>query len=218
MSPFASVPLNDLLWGSGTAKRMLVGIAGPPGSGKSTLATQWWEIAERQRPGQAVIVPMDGYHLDNTVLQDRGILHLKGIPASFDAWGFVNLLKTIHRASLAPKAPAIPVPAFDRRIESTVPGAIQVAPSHRLILVEGNYLLLDTEPWHRIRALCATIVYLDVPEHILYPRLVARHMAGGKNRAGAEQKVNSTDLPNARLVMQARNRADHVLAWQPEEM
>ncbi len=215
MSVFTAIPPLDRLLGSGTDPRVLVGIAGPPGSGKSTLAAQWWTTAERQSPGQAVIVPMDGYHLDNATLQDRGLLHLKGIPASFDAHGFVALLAAIRQASRAPAAAAIPVPAFDRSIESTVPGAIRVEPSHRLIIVEGNYLLLDTAPWNRIRSLCDTIVYLDVPQHILYPRLVERHMQGGKDRAGAIRKVNSTDLPNARLVVQSRDRADHILGWQP---
>ncbi len=215
MSQFESVRELDILLGARLDQRVLLGIAGPPGSGKSTLATQWWDVAEQQHPGQAVIVPMDGFHLDNTTLVEQGLLPLKGIPATFDAEGFVALLETIHQASLALEAPAIPVPAFDRSIESTVPGAIQVQSSHRLVMVEGNYLLLDTEPWKRIRSLCTRIAYLDVPESILYPRLLERHMQGGKNRTEATAKVRSTDLPNAHLVAQSRHRADHLLAWQP---
>lgn len=194
--------------------RYILGIAGPPGSGKSTLAEKLHTELETLSPGLSVVVPMDGFHLDNETLEEMGLLHLKGIPETFDPLGFVSLLSDIRLASLESEARPISVPLFERSIESTVPNGMFVRPEHRIVIVEGNYLLLKNEPWGRIKMICNEICYLDVAEDVLYPRLIERHMAGGKDRQAAEAKVQSTDLPNARLVAATKNRADRIIRDQ----
>ena len=189
----------------------MLGICGPPGAGKSTLAANLCAQLNQQQAGRAIVVPMDGFHLDNATLEARGQLPLKGIPASFDADGYVSLLARLRESIEHPDEATIFCPAFDRSIESTVPNAIMVNPTHRFIITEGNYLLLNDEPWRQIAALCDAVWYVDIGLDVLRERLIARHEGGGMSRLSAENKVNSTDLPNATLVYQSRHRASRIL-------
>lgn len=191
--------------------RYILGIVGPPGAGKSTLAEKLFAAIEQLQPGLSVVVPMDGFHLDNETLEEVGLLHLKGIPDTFDAAGFVTLLEQIKQAPLNLEKGPIPVPTYNRSIEGSVFGEVFVKPEHQLVIVEGNYLLLEDDPWGKVGPICDEIWFLDVPESVLLPRLIARHMAGGKDQQAAEEKVNSTDLPNARLVAQSKKRADRII-------
>ncbi len=186
--------------------RFLLGITGPPGAGKSTLAVELQSELSRLSVSSAV-VPMDGYHLDNETLLSMGILHLKGVEKSFDGEGFVKLLKRLKEDVDSDVA----YPTFERSTESTVANGGSVSSSEQLVIVEGNYLLSDHAPWHQIRCLLDWVWYLDVPEEILLPRLLARHMEGGKNREQSMEKVNSTDLPNAQHVAMTKLNADLLL-------
>ncbi|MEM7333539.1 MAG: nucleoside triphosphate hydrolase [Chloroflexota bacterium] len=200
---------SSLLERAGSS-RFILGIVGPPGAGKSTIAEALYEQLEEIAPQRSIIVPMDGFHLDDATLKEMGLHHLKGIPDTFDAEGFISLLTSIRQASLDNATPNIPVPLFDRAIESTIQNGRFVRPSHQIILVEGNYLLLNRPPWHKIRQLCDETWYLDVPENVLTPRLIDRHMDGGKSHADAVEKANMTDLPNARLVNQSKHHATRI--------
>ena len=181
--------------------------------GKSTLAAKLFDQIDADWPGLSVVVPMDGFHLDNETLDQMGLLPLKGIPASFDAAGFVQLLQSIREAGLTAEAESVLAPIFNRGQERSIQNGIEIGPQHQLVLVEGNYLLLDDAPWKKVQALCDEIWYIDVPEDVLIPRLVARHMAGGKSQQAAEAKVASTDLPNGRLVARSQHRADRILRF-----
>jgi len=188
--------------------RFLLGICGAPGAGKSTLAEwivhEWNEI----NPGQAVLVPMDGYHFSNEKLEEISLLLLKGIPDTFDSQAFVDKLKAIKTEPTV----AHFCPKFERSIEASIPDAIAIDPRHRLILTEGNYLLLNTSPWNEIINVLDEIWFIDANEELLFPRLVARHVAAGKTKESAEDKVNSTDLPNAKLVDASKARAHRIFA------
>jgi pantothenate kinase len=186
--------------------RFLLGICGAPGSGKSTLAdwiiNKWNRLHERQ----AVLLPMDGYHLSNEELVQKGLLPLKGIPETFAAASFLQKLAELRQF---PEKTHF-CPRFDRSLEASIEDAIEITPGHRLVVVEGNYLLLDTEPWRRVKDILDEIWFIEAEEELIFPRLVARHMKGGKNKKAAFAKVNSTDLPNARLVANGRSRATQV--------
>ena len=204
---------NDQQHGKRHGNRRIIGICGPPGAGKSTLADALCTALNQQQPDCAVIVPMDGFHLSNEQLEPLGLLPLKGIPSTFDAAGFVDLLSVIKDGGLSAETPPILCPAFDRSIESTVQGAIAVLPQHRIVITEGNYLLLEDNPWSQIKTICDSIYYVDVPLEVLHPRLVERHKQGGKTTVQAEEKVASTDLPNAKLVETTKHHASQILAW-----
>jgi pantothenate kinase len=183
-------------------RRIIVGIAGPPGAGKSTLAEG---IAAALGP-DAVVVPMDGFHLANAVLQRLGLAERKGAPETFDVLGFVSLLERIAR-----RDEVVWAPAYSRVLHESVGGAIAIAPSARVVVVEGNYLLLPDEPWARIGALLDLTLYLDAADEIRVPGLIARQRDGGKDEPSARDWVLRSDEANARRVAATRERADVVL-------
>jgi pantothenate kinase len=186
-------------------ERLVVAIAGAPGSGKSTLAeTLREEIAAR---GETVaIVPMDGFHFDNRVLDARGLLPRKGAPETFDVAGFRHLLTRI-----VAREPDIAIPVFDRSIEIARAGAAIVPAEARIILAEGNYLLLDEQPWAGLAPLFDLTVWLDVPVEELERRLIRRWLKHGFAGGAARQKALSNDIPNAERVVAGSRPADFVL-------
>ncbi|WP_280154418.1 nucleoside/nucleotide kinase family protein [Piscinibacter sp. XHJ-5] len=202
--PLSSEPLaraSALLAGG----RRLLGLVGAPGSGKSTLA----QALAAAFPGRAVIVPMDGFHLAQAELERRGLASRKGAPETFDAAGYVALLRRLRSPAAGETVYA---PEFRREIEEPIAGAIAVEARLPLVITEGNYLLLDTEPWRQVRPLLDEAWYVEVDEDLRRERLVQRHMAFGRSRDAALQWVQHTDEPNARLVAASRQRADVTIA------
>lgn len=158
----------------------------------------------------AVLVPMDGFHLANAELDRLGRRNRKGAPDTFDAVGYVELLKRLRRAG----PEAVYAPAFDRRLEEGVAGAIRVPPTTPLVVTEGNYLLLDDGPWSGVRPLLDEAWFLDVEDSLRVDRLVRRHVEHGKEPAQARAWVLGSDEANARLVAGTRSRADLVVSVQ----
>lgn len=184
--------------------RRILGIAGPPGSGKSTLAAR---LAEALGAGRAVVVPMDGFHLAQGELERLGRTDRKGAPDTFDAAGYVALLRRLR----VPDGPTVYAPAFDRSLEEPVAGSIPVAPEVPLVITEGNYLLHDGAGWAPVRQLLDEVWYLAPDETLRVERLVARHVLHGKDPSYARAWVAGSDEPNARLVARGRHRADLVV-------
>jgi pantothenate kinase len=187
-------------------RRRIVGLAGPPGGGKSTLA----EALHAAFPTDSVVVPMDGFHLANVQLARLGRADRKGAPDTFDAAGYVALLQ---RLRTAPPGETVYAPAFRRAIEEPIAGAIAVPASVRLVITEGNYLLLDHGAWAGVRALLDEAWFVDGDEALRRMRLIARHMQFGRSEAEAQAWVAVTDDPNARLIAATRARADRVFRW-----
>lgn len=174
--------------------RFLVALAGPPGAGKSYRSEQLFQAVEAQRPGEAVVVPMDGYHFDNAVLGPEQ-LSLKGAPHTFDADGLRVDLERIRGGNAT-----VAVPVFDRPLDLARAGARLVTPEHRIVIVEGNYLLLDQGPWRALHSLFDLRVMLEVEDVVLERRLIERWSSMGQNAEDARRKALDKDMPNARLV------------------
>jgi pantothenate kinase len=188
--------------------RYFLGITGNPASGKSSLAQGLAATVNRRVGGNvAVVVPMDGFHLPNAVLRERGLYPLKGIPATFDAEGFILLLQRLHESPYR----KVGVPSFDHEQHDPVHDVIAVQPSHRLIVVEGNYLLHDEPPWDGVRSLLDEVWYVDAPRGVIAQRLLDRHIRAGRSREDAEKKIASTDIPNVGIIERTRSRADRII-------
>ena len=180
-------------------RRVIVGLAGAPGSGKSTLAEALVERLNRARPGLAAVLPMDGYHYDDLYLVPAGLRPRKGAPQTFDVGGFYHTLQRLRARDEAEVA----VPVFDRKIEIARAGARLIPASVGVILAEGNWLLLDRDPWRRLHPMFDVTVLADVPEPVLRHRLRSRWEALGLSPAEITVKLEENDLPNGRLVRDA---------------
>lgn len=186
-----------------SGQRRLVGIAGPPGSGKSTLTP----LLAAAFGADAVVAPMDGFHLANAELVRLGRRDRKGAPDTFDAAGYVALLRRLR----ARTEEVVYAPEFDRRLEEPVAGALPLPATAPLVLTEGNYLLLDEEPWAQVRPLLDEVWYLEPDEQVRREWLVARHIAFGKDPEQAARWSDGPDAQNARRIAGTRGRADLVL-------
>lgn len=198
--------LSRTILASEESERQLIAIYGAPGSGKSTLAAALGVNINAASPGSCTIVPMDGFHLDDGVLRERGLLHRKGAPETFDVDGFLHL----HQQLLDNTGEPIAVPLFDRSMELSRAGARIIAPSVRTILIEGNYLLLQQPRWAELAHFYHLTVQVDVPISELERRLMMRWLEQGLSADQARAKVRDNDLPNAQLVI-ARSRAPKIV-------
>lgn len=180
------------------AGRFITALAGPPGAGKSTLAAA---VVAALGP-EARVVPMDGFHYDDAVLDARGLRSRKGAPETFDALGFAVLMQRLRAGG------DVAIPVFDRGLELSRAGADIVTEAHRLLVVEGNYLLLDEAPWRDVTY--DLTVMIEVPEAELVRRLLARWAHFGKTADAARAWIDGNDLPNIRRVTRGSRAADVV--------
>lgn len=175
--------------------RVLVAISGPPASGKTTLAA---ELARRLNAQKCVtsVVPLDGFHLDNQVLEERGQRSRKGAPQTFDGAGFVHLVRRLKEGV------DVAVPLFDRQRDIAIAGARIIPASAEVVIVEGNYLLFDDAPWFNLAPLWTLSVRLDVPLADLRARLIQRWLGHGLSSAAATRRATTNDIPNAQAVIE----------------
>lgn len=199
--------LADLLSERAGARRIIVAIAGAPGSGKSTLADRLAAMIDARMPGAAAVLPMDGYHYDDRLLDELGRRARKGAADTFDVAGFRHMLARLRDNH----EEAIAVPVFDRDIEIARAGAQAIPRSARLIMIEGNYLLFGEPPWDRLRGRFDLSVRIDVSEAVLRERLMARWLGYGLSGEALREKIEANDLPNARTVLTKSVRADLLL-------
>jgi pantothenate kinase len=182
--------------------RRLLGITGAPGAGKSTLA----ELVVTALGDDAVLLPMDGFHLAQVRLESLGRTGTKGAIDTFDAGGFVHLLRRVRTAD----EDVVHAPTFRRDLEEPIAGAVAIPREVPLVVVEGNYLLAEQPPWDEVAGLLDETWYVDPGDH-RREWLVARHMAFGRDRSAAEERSDGSDQVNAVLIESTRHRADVVV-------
>ncbi|MEV7424122.1 MULTISPECIES: nucleoside/nucleotide kinase family protein [unclassified Streptomyces] len=189
--------------------RTVLGIVGAPAAGKSTLAA----LLARELGPRAALLPMDGYHLANSVLDALGRRDRKGAPDTFDAPGYAALLRRLRAAEDdAGSGPeTVYAPRFHREIEESIAGEIAIGPEVRLVITEGNYLLLPQGPWARVRPLLDESWYVEPDEPLRLRRLVDRHIQFGKPPRAAHAWAHGTDQRNAELIATTRPHADLVV-------
>lgn len=180
--------------------RTIVGIAGSPGSGKSTLAA---DLVARLGP-RAALLSMDGFHLPQTTLRDLGRRERMGAPDTFDIGGFVSTLAALREPNTTVHAPG-----FDRDIEEPIPDAVTIGPEHDVVVVEGNYLLLERDGWEDVSTRLDLALFLELERSIRLARLIDRHERFGKAPDAARAWALGPDETNARVVEATAHRATH---------
>jgi pantothenate kinase len=185
-------------------ERALLGICGAPAAGKSTLAAR---LVTALGPS-SVHIGMDGFHLAQVELTRLGRTERKGAPDTFDAAGYVNLLRRLRSR---PPDETVYAPGFRRDLEEPIAGAVPVSPSVRLVVTEGNYLLLADPPWHEVRTLLDEVWFLEPPEESRHQWLIDRHRAFGRSLTEARERTFGSDERNAVLIEATRESADLVV-------
>ncbi|MEV8375682.1 nucleoside/nucleotide kinase family protein [Kribbella sp. NPDC056861] len=186
--------------------RAILGITGAPAAGKSTYADQL--VTQLVAEGhQVALVPMDGYHLAQSALEELGLAAVKGAPQTFDGFGFVALLKRLKESA----DETIWAPRFDRSIEDSIAASIAVPPETTLVVTEGNYLLFDQVPWATGRALLDECWYVDLDDDLRHQRLEARHQLFGRSPEEAHERAFGSDEVNAKLIAATKPAADAII-------
>ena len=188
-----------------SGSRKIIAVSGPPASGKSTVAEA--VVAKLTTLGKiAIIVPMDGFHLDNAILKKAGNLARKGTPETFDADGFVHLVSRI-----ASGTDTIYAPLFDRSRDIAVAGGKLIPNDAEFVIVEGNYLMLNAAPWYLLRQFWTLSVSISAPIDVLEQRLMERWAHYDISPEEAHAKVQGNDLKNAKMILQDSATSDMML-------
>ncbi|MCP4183764.1 MAG: phosphoribulokinase [Hyphomicrobiales bacterium] len=183
-------------------QRFVVAIAGPPGAGKSTAASKLNKLIALQKI-RSRIITMDGFHLDNAILRERNLLDRKGAPSTFDVAGFIYLIKRLNSGE-----DNIIIPKFDRESDVAIAGVEEVTLQDRVLIVEGNYLLLNNPPWAALQSEWNETVFINPGMDILKERLIRRWLNYGLDPDEARKRATNNDLKNAQTVLECSSAAD----------
>ena len=184
--------------------RVLIGVVGKPGAGKSTVTEKLKELLPAK---ETRVLSQDGYHLSNSQLQELGRANRKGAPDTFDPRSFTELLKRVAQDSLND----IYFPIFHRELEESIAAEGVITPETKIVLVEGNYLLLDSHGWEGVATYLDEVWYLKIDDELRLKRLVARHIEFGKEPDFAHAWAHGTDEVNAKIIEATSGRADAFL-------
>ena len=182
--------------------RYFIAISGPPASGKSTTSEKLHSDLKLKRHKPSIL-QMDGFHYDNNISKEKDLIQKKGAPETFDVYGLLNFIKRLQIE------PEVIVPIFDRSLELSRSSAVIISKESKVIIVEGNYLLLNSQPWKDLQNFFDTTVMLDCEEKILEQRLIDRWRNLSKDEIN--QKVYKNDLPNGVNVIKNSILAQYYL-------
>ncbi len=199
---------------AGTDGRYLLGIAGSPGGGKSTLTAALVAALNERRGGGAAALPMDGFHLANASLDRLGRRDRKGALDTFDGWGFLALLDRVRRET----DHTVYAPSFRREVDEGVAGEIAIDPEVRVVVVEGNYLLVEDEPWGNVRGALDEVWFCETSSVERERRLVDRHVRGGRSPEAAAAWARDVDGANAVRIDATRSSADLIVSGATGEV
>lgn len=163
-----------------------------------------------EHPGRVALVGMDAFHLAQRVLDRSGLAAVKGAPRTFDADGYVALLRRLRSAP-----GTVYAPEFLREIEDSIAGNVEVSAQVQLVITEGNYLLVPEPPWSEVRPLLDEAWFVHLDEAVRHQRLAARHESFGHDPDSAVAKTRGSDEANARLVNTSQNRPDLWVDHEP---
>lgn len=191
---------------SPVGRKLIVSICGAPGSGKSTIS----EKLCRELP-RSVVIPMDGYHLYRNELDafsDPEEAHRRrGAHWTFDAAKLVSDLEHLRIHGQGN------FPSFDHSVGDPVKDDIAVTEMDNIVIIEGLYLLMQIEPWSRIKSIVDLSVFIDCPVDTFRNRLIFRHMATMHLlKEQAENRVDGSDLINAKEVLKTKSYADMIVS------
>ena len=182
--------------------RYIVAIAGPPGAGKSTIA-QALLLLLTEKFIQAKIISMDGFHLDNSILAERNLLDRKGAPATFDTAGFAHLMNRLTNFENE-----VVIPEFDRNKDLSIAGSSIISTKDKVLIVEGNYLLIEEEPWTELKKTWDQTIFINPGMDTIEQRLLNRWLRHGLDAKDAKKRTLTNDLPNARYVLEKSSDSD----------
>lgn len=196
--------VNEIITKAQETERYMVAVAGPPASGKSTLSEKLSLLINQQFKFQvSEVIPMDGFHLDNTSLDKLSLRHRKGAENTFDSEGFTKMIKTLMSTS-----EPIRIPLFDRQNDACIPDAKVISSKQRILIVEGNYLLLNSKPWSDIHGIYGYKLFVNPGIKVIKERLINRWKDNGYDLEGARHRALSNDIPNAEFVLEYSIKAD----------
>ena len=169
--------------------RYFIALSGPPASGKSTISEKLVKDLTLKGHNSSILL-MDGFHYDDQILKQTSLLLKKGAPETFDVMGFLNFLFRLQNEN------EVAIPIFDRSLELSRSSAVIISKETRVVIVEGNYILLRTHPWRELHKFFNSTIMINTKHEILEKRLIERWRSFNIPEEEIKQKVFENDLPN----------------------
>ena len=184
--------------------RYFIALSGPPASGKSTISENLAKDLSAKGYNSSIL-QMDGFHYDDLILKEKNLLSKKGAPETFDVMGLINFVSRLH------KEDEVVIPIFDRSLELSRSSAVIISKNTKVIIVEGNYVLLNSYPWSELHKFFNTTVMINCEKKILEKRLIERWRNFNLPKEKIDEKVYKNDLPNGVNVLKNSIAAEYIL-------